>query len=339
MPPEAQRPAAAFPIEHRDPADLRRHKLLKDLPSPNRILAQTTDHTPEWSASARAFDARGGPAQPLRITADGRVLDVESDWSLAAARAFQIAQVACIVWPEEEAAALFEENLLDAAKMTRGAAIYLLLPLAEDIFRAALWRRHQNLLKGRRTNEPENPPKPQCFSESELLRFGELKEPTVKALCERWGVDWKTINQAREIRSLFFDPQCKRLAQCFRDERIKTPEELKELQAVQARLRDELEPQLLNGTKNLWTILPYVGGKLAPQNHGKPALSEDEQLELDFFNFTPLKKDLRRWGRLTPAQQETALLKFTNFIDAAPPALMEKLIEIIEDRGKGRARN
>jgi hypothetical protein len=244
-------------ITQRDPADLRPHPLHKDVPKPDKDSA-------EWRAFVDSIDA-GGIIHPLIVTRTGQVMDGVRRW--LAARQLQLDQVPCIERPETEAATLMVETLMHRRHMTRGAAVYLLLPSLQDYVDGAEQRRLANLARGRKIMQ-----KPLIFPKASTLGFEDVAE-----LAEHFGVTGETIRLAVYVRRLLYEPKCDRLAALHRDCRIKQPP-LERLQELQVALRAEFEPALLDGTKNLWNVRSGIAGKLSTEDHPKIP----HQLELCF---------------------------------------------------------
>lgn len=200
-------------IVFRDPFQLRFHPLQKHIPDPDR-------KSPDWAAFVDSVQA-SGILHPLIITKDGQVMDGARRWR--AAKELELPQVPCVIRDEAEAGVIIAETLIHRRLMTRGAAVYLVLPMIEDFIRSAESRRLGNLRRGVKTREiPLKSPKPST------LGFGSIPE-----LCQSWGISDETLRRAQQVREIF----------------SKRPD-----------LKKELEPQLLSGEKNLWNVLSAAGG-------------------------------------------------------------------------------
>ena len=267
----------------RDPQDLRRHKLRKHIPEPDK-------NAPEWKAFKDSVES-AGKAPPVTITEEGAVIDGE--WGWLAAKAFQLKTVDCIVVKDEEAALVLEHSILAQSVMTRGAGIYLLMPMLREVAAAAELRRLRNLALNRKT------------SEKSLIFSKESNFPSERSwgdFCERWGVSLETFKRAREVRNLLHDPKGMALRGYYRDAGEKEPEAA-ELAEMQTALREEFEPRLLNGDMNLWNVRSAIAGRIATKDRPKRqplqlTLFEDGLAALGRINdFAQVRPSVERFVR------------------------------------------
>jgi hypothetical protein len=245
--------------EYRDPKTLKLHKLRKHFPAVNKKSA-------DYIAVNQSVHATG-ILQPLLITAEGFIAD--GGWRWEAAMDWQMTEVPCRVIPENLVGVVIAESLMSRKQMTRGAGIYLLIPIFRDIITSAEHRRLANV--GRNTGEIDL--KPQCFSKGSNSPSDET--PTIQDTCKRLGVDKKTFRQARLVWNLLNDTDCTDLKGFFDAAGRKAPA-LQQLQKLQQDFKAELEPLLLNGEKNLWNVVSSIGGSLIGGEHELP----QKQLEL-----------------------------------------------------------
>jgi len=108
----------------RDPAELRPHPLVKDLP--------------RWAKDDPRFyglcdDIRdNGIKIPLQITQDGRVLDGET--CRQAARALQMDGVPCVIVPDDQATETVLRGLVRRRHLTKSQLAFLVVPLIQPAF-------------------------------------------------------------------------------------------------------------------------------------------------------------------------------------------------------------
>jgi hypothetical protein len=247
-------------IEHRDPKSLRLHKLRKHFPPINKDSS-------DWIALTDSV-AASGILQPLLITAEGFIAD--GGWRWEAAKDWQLKEVPCQIVADDAVGVIIAETLLARKQMTRGAAVYLILPIVSAVVLSAEHRRLDNLKQGRKTNEIEL--KPQCFSMSSNWNSDE-SQMAVRNLCFRLGVSKSTFYQARLVWELLNEPTCAALKKLFTDSHKKAPANISQ---IQTDFRNELEPQLLMGEKNLWNVESGIKGALTGGAHEPP----NKQLEL-----------------------------------------------------------
>lgn len=249
-------------IEHRDPKSLRLHKLRKHFPEIDKEGG-------DWIALTDSVSA-SGVMTPLLITAEGFIAD--GGWRWEAAKDWQIKEVPVQIIPEEMVALVIAESLICRKQMTRGATVYLMIPIIGEIILSAEFRRLDNLKSGRKTNEIEL--KPQCFSKSSNLTSEESRE-SVKNLCIRWGITKETFYKARTIWQWLNEPDFAALKKLHTDLSLKYPGAA-ELRQLQEELRLDYEHLLLNGEKNLWNVESGIKGSLTGGAHEPP----QKQLEL-----------------------------------------------------------
>jgi hypothetical protein len=300
-------------ISYRDPAPLRLHHLQKALPEPDKT-------SPEWHSFVDALSAAGPEGTPaLFITREGLIMDGGRRWR--AARQLQWDKLPCIERPEHEAGALIVDSLFGQRNMTRGAKVYLAIGLLPEFVKSAEQRRLENLKRGIKNGQ-----KPLIFPNG-----SNSDSETVKDLCARLGVDWKTYDQARRVRDLLHDPRCKALAALLREGRKPVPVD-GALAALQKELRAEFEPQLLNGAKNLWNVASAIGGRLTTVDTARV----DPQLEFVF------KKDLGRLTSLLGTDAAAARRGLKDYIatigDQDELKRLLDLSALIDDEAKARTR-
>ena len=192
-----------------------------------------------------------------------------------AARQIELEEVPCLVKPENEAGVIVVDGLMQCRHMTRGAAVYLSLTMLKDFIESANSRRLGNLQKGGKSNEI-----PLIFS----MSSNSTQEETVRELCQRWGIGKDTFYQARTVLELFRGEKCEELTKLFKSSEQKPPG-IEGLRTLQKRFRDQFEPELFSGDKNLWNVRSAVGSMIATEDKQFP------QMEFVFKNsLTKLSK-------------------------------------------------
>jgi hypothetical protein len=253
------------------------------------IPAPDRDST-EWVAFVDSIQ-NGGILQPLIITPDGQIMD--GGWRWRAAKQLDLLEVPCLIRSESEAAVIITESLLHRKQMTRGAAVYLALSLVSDFVASAETRRLNNLKRGNKTREIPlfSPKSSNCSSE----------ENRVVNLCERWGIAAETYNRARQVREIF----------------EASPE-----------IKEEWEPKLLSGEKNLWNILSAVGGAGADQT-GRDEVVARKQLEFWTSAFKPLCQRVSFWKKLNGERRDAVLQQWRTDAAELPPDLRHAMVGVL----------
>lgn len=284
-------------LVYRDPFSLVIHPLHKEIPPPDKKSA-------DWVAFCDSIRA-GGILHPLIITKDGRIMDGERRW--VAAKDLQLPEIPCIVRNEWEVGVIIAETLIHRKLMTRGAAVYTVMPLLKDFLESAESRRLANLRRGVKTREiPNKSPK------SSTLYFGSNDE-----LCASWGISQGTLYRAKEVHDLFHNPKCEHLIKLYADAKVRVPA-VDKLLVKQRELKAEFEPQLLSGEKNLWNVLSGVGGRIGTE--GQPRA--DLQLEFVF------KKSLSALVKFRSAAEAREAVRA--YVATAEPVELERLEQLVD---------
>ena len=249
-------------IEYRDPKSLRLHKLRKHFPAVDKEM-------PDWIALTDSVSA-SGVMTPLLITAEGFIAD--GGWRWESAKDWQLKEVPVQIIPEEMVALVIAESLICRKQMTRGATVYLMVPIAKDIVMSMELRRLENLKSGRKTNEIEL--KPSFFPVSSNSTSEEGRE-SIRSLCLRWGISKDTFYKARLVWQWLNEPNFAALKKLHEEMKVPVPNEAG-LRMLQEELRLDYEHLLLNGEKNLWNVESGIKGGLTGGEHEAP----QKQLEL-----------------------------------------------------------
>ena len=217
----------------REPTELRLHAThRKFIPGPVK-------QSPEWNSFKDGLNGSQGPdgIPPIFITPRGEIMDGRWRWERRRRRPAVGLHHVCIERPEEPACALLmAESLIGAKKMTRGAAVYLVLKFMPDYLKSkrrdAAWtmrpgkRRRRNWLDAALIKKAEaGEGLPRSCGDDSTVSSNSTLGVSVTAICERWGVHRSVFYQAIDVHRLF---------------------------TAKPALRAEWEPPLLNGERNLW---------------------------------------------------------------------------------------
>lgn len=289
-------------IELRDPQDLHLHAFERKLGEP--------PEGDEWNAFKDSIRERG-MLQPLIITSDGRIMD--GGWRWRAAKEWGLKEVPCIVREEKNVMEIIVGSLTHRKHMTKGAVIYLLIPILPKMLPD---RKLLNLKKG---------PKNQQLPDTSYSFSG---------LAEKTGIGPDTISSAYQLYDLLHDPNGVGLMalydKIFRGN-LKPPIDV--VLAYQKRCREKLEPELFNGTKNLWNCASYIMSQL-------PGLQEItnrdwnvEQSTFEFYaGFFPKKPEGRyHWSQLSEASRRAVVAKWTEEARSWKPELREAIATAIQN--------
>jgi hypothetical protein len=262
----------------RETQGLRLHPLHRTIPPADK-------KSPEWRALLGSV-AAGGILYPLLGTTDGQIMD--GAWRWEAAKTLDLPEVPYEIREEREAATIIVESLLHRKQMTRGAAVYLLLPGLREFLEGCENRRLANLRRGSKTHEI-----PLKVPNRSALQFGN-GEPCVDELCRRLGISDRTFFRAVEVRKILeADPE----------------------------LKAELEPELLNGEKNLWNVLSYVGGAKADQS--------ERGFKLLVSSFNNLRLGAGTWNDLTRSEREKLLATWEKTSAEFPATMRAALVNVL----------
>jgi hypothetical protein len=293
----------------KDPAELRPHPLRKHVPAPD----PETD--PSYKALLLAV-RDSGVREPLLIDSQGHVA---KGWRRrCAAKALQLAEVPCIVIADHEAGVVFMEGLLTRRRITAGAAVYLLVPSFEAVIKSANDRRLANLK--RTGKEPFYAP----LDAREILKNpNDLPNSgtTVRDLIERLGVNEQTFRKAVEVHRVFHDPRQAQIRTWLNASSKRVSVE--QLPALQAELKAEFEPLLLNGERSVWNIMPALAGRITGGEH------REAEAQLT-FDFAPIHNIARRWNKLESDERKKFLAGWRELFESIPNELRDALADMLE---------
>jgi hypothetical protein len=302
-------------IEIRDPQDLRLHALHKKyIPEPPKPQIKN-DAT--WNAFKDSVK-ESGVLQPLIITTDEFIMD--GGWRWAAAKAMGLAEVPCIFRPEKDAPIILAETLIHRKQMVRTSAFYMMIPALGDYAKTASARRQANLIQNKISSK--NP----TFDRTELL--GSDKNYITWA--NEYGFDEDSIATTFSAWNLLNDPDCTKLKFFYNKRGLKMPS-IEELRDEQTRFREELEPKLYSGDKNVWNVLAAVGGTI--EDFQKRETGVDQGTFKFYENlFQPMSEKAAHyhWGRLPDEQREQIATRWTEQARKWKPELRKAIVEAIE---------
>jgi hypothetical protein len=239
-------------IELRDPAALKPHPLRARMP-------KRAKDSLAFKALTESIHTHG-VNEPLAITADGHIIDGLERWH--AAKDWQLEAVPCLVHADEDAPRLVVESLVARKQMTRGAAVYCVIPVLSEFFGRCETRRLENLTRGKNTGAeiPKSLRKGQCFSKTTELPSEEDERDIA---CQKLGINRETLRQARRLWLLLNEHG----ADFLRAEMGKQGLNLPGVAAVefQTRQRLDIEPRLLAGELGVGHALSGMAGKASTQ--------------------------------------------------------------------------
>ena len=254
------------------------HKTHKELPGPDRASEM-------WRAFVMACSSAGPEGiPPIVVTPLGEIMDGERRW--LAARQLQWDRIGVIRRPESEAATIMVDSLLGQRHLTKGAKIYLALPLVEDFILASERRRLGNLKQGVKTLEKALIfPKPTQYASGKGL----------DGLAERFGCSPALLDQAIRVRKIFAIPHKFE----FQDGGTRT-------------LKEHFEPQLLDAESpmGLGEVLKGCGWFVDEDGNIKKQAGPGERNSyLHYFEsaWTNFSKQFNRWEKLKTSERARAV--------------------------------
>ena len=282
----------------RDPAKLHLHPLRSHFP---KIDIEAAD----WIALTKSVNA-GGVQQPILIVEPSLIVD--GHWRWQSAKDWQHKEIPCVVVKPQEAACLIAETLICRKQMTRGATVYLMMPIMREVATSAEFRRLENVKAGRVTGE--NVLNPQHF---EVRSNSSPEGESIRTLSFRWGIDPKTFRVARNVWGWLHEADFAALRKLHTDMGLAIPSPAA-LRQLQEDLREDFEPALLTGEKNLWNVESGIKGRLTGGEHQPP----QQQLELFGSALESLATRAARFA--TPAK---AAPEIKRWIEATEKEMLE----------------
>ena len=299
-------------IELRDPAELRLHPLLKALPEPVR-------DSDEWTAFVDAMDA-GGPeaVEPLVITREGLVMS--GGRRLRAAKQLQWDSIPARVRPEWEAPLIIVESLRHTRSLTKGAKVFLSLPMLAQYQAAAETRRVECLKQGRKIlQNAQFPPFP--FSRGERHGWEAAEQ-----LGQLFRASHATVERAVQIRKAFESEALKDHKFVFQD-------------GAEMTLREYFEPKILDveDPMGLGEVIKGIGWFTQngePVEHTPPARNS----HLFYFERATRTwaKCWGRWTELEAEEREQAVAAVGKWVREIPEEGLGVLGERISEERKRR---
>jgi len=245
-------------------------------------------------------------------------MDGERRWR--AARQLQWDQVPCIVRPEWEAAAIIVESLLGQRSLTKGAKVYLALPLLDEYKKSAETRRLSNLKKGIKTLEkPWNSPTPHSVRHREDGR-------TSEQAAERLGCSPRLVEQAVRVRKYFESAEKFE----FQDGSTKT-------------LKEHFEPLMFDPESpiGLGEVLKGIGYFVDPEGNPKQHAPPERNSDLHYFQsgWESFAKHCARFTKLTITERTHALEVVSGGVRAWPDDVLETMAETAKAELRRRQKN
>jgi len=299
-------------IEFLDPAPLRLHRLYSSLP------AIPTD-TPEWHGFVDALSATGPEGiPPIYVTAEGFIMDGARRWK--AAKQLQWPEMGCVIRSEWEAPLLVVETLMGQRCLTKGAKVYLSLPILKEYADAAETRRLACLKKGVKILQKALKVPLACSA-------GSGKAAT--QLAEHLGVSTDTVEKAVRIRNIFELPQLKDHKFEFQDGRELT-------------LREYFEPRLLdsNDPMGLGAVLKGFGEFVDAQGNPVDHPPADRNSHLFYFEraWQGWAKQSQRWAQMDDKERFRALDVVAAVAREVPDEVLEATIDKFRAEEKRRSK-
>jgi hypothetical protein len=287
-------------IEFEERRSLRLHEKHKELPSPDK-------ESPQWAAFLLALSGAGAEGiPPLIVTPDCRIMDGERRW--LAAKQLDWDQLPVMRRPDSEASAIIVDSLLGQRHLTKGAKIYLAVPLLEDFVASAENRRLQNLKRGSKTIE-------KALKSPNTTEWGSGKGWA--EIAERFGCGVELLRQAVVIRRLF----------------TRSGEHKFDFQRGPERtLREHFEPQILDSEApmGLGEVLKGCGWFVDENgNRKKQAGPPERNSYLHYFQsaWGNFNKQFERWEKLKGTDRARAIELIQEGITEWPVEVLEVVSE------------
>lgn len=275
-------------VVYRSPAELRPHPL-------NQSMPRWNPDSDEW-LSFVADIRRHGIRVPIQITSRHEVVDGET--RRLAAQTLGLAQIPCVVVPDEELSETFIRELLHRRNLTKGQRAYLSYRVLESMVATSRERGLRRLKRG--TEAPgvdsvdarENIGGSEAFARS--MGFG---------------------------RDLYF--QARRLHEAF---------------AAEPELREEFEPRILDldDPIGLGACLAGIAGRRSTKDQEKRHRA-DEQMELFSEAWTVLGKRFDYWTKLGDDDRRRVVPVLRQTVAAMPYDLRVELRKALTAADKEEA--
>jgi hypothetical protein len=280
-----------------EPGPLRMHEAHKEKPKPNR-------ESPQWQAFVMACSAAGPEGiPPIVVTPLGEIMDGERRW--LAAKQLQWDRIGVIRRPETEAPAIIVDSLLGQHHLTKGAKVYLVVPLLKDFIAASERRRLDNLRRGVKTIE-----KALIFPKPTELASGN----GYQGICERLGCSDELLRQAINVRKV-----------------LQLPHKFEFQSGREQTLKEHFEPQILDAESpmGLGEVLKgcgwFVDENGNPKKQPTPGARNSHlaYFEAAWGNFN---KQFGRWEKLKAAERERAMEVVTAGIQQWPQEVVSAVV-------------
>lgn len=297
-------------LTHLDPADLRAHAILKDVPH------QVGDKT-KFNALCDHVLERGTVPSPLRVTAHHQIVDLDSLDAWRAARQAQLESVPCLLVADDDVAGTFLHSLVNRRHYTKSQLAYVTYPLMKAAFEEAHHRKLELLKKGNVSRSPASG----------------LRAKTVEELADQIGIS----------RALFFDAA--RVHEAFAKDTKKHEFTDDDGTVRELTLREYFEPRILRsavgGEKQSGDKPPMgLGAAIAGISGYKAtgSLPKPEPRQLDLFNdvWETLRHRCQSWEQFNDAEKSKAVTKLRASLKAMPDDLLDQVISAAREAKKHR---
>jgi hypothetical protein len=298
--------------EHRDPALLSPHPILKHIPAPAK-------DAPEVCALADIIRDQDGHLLPLVIDEQNHILTDDSRLRWMAAKRMQLTQVPVVLQPSALAPVIALNALMHRQHYTKSALAYLAMPLLKPAFDAARHQRLEILKSGGKGTIGHSVTYAQTWEE----------------LAGKIGVSKGLFVAAKQVHAEF-----------ERDKKQYTFEVeggADDGRQVEQTLREHFEPKLLRhqagdeheGSRpiGLGGVMKAIGSIRAYEKTGG-VKQTSPQLELFTGGFDALAKRFRYWSEFSPAEKTKARQKLQSWLAEMPDDLRAELYAIIEENSK-----
>ena len=285
-------------IQLLDPTALRPHPVLKQLPlrdKDDEALIPIADHIRD----------HGLPA-PLRVTAEGQIVDLESHDLWLAAKRYPQVTVPCQIVDD---LAVFETcalGIMRGRTLTKGAKAYLIWPLLGHCQAESRARSLANLQKGKNPNV--SPMSAEQTSGVSLRKFA-----------EKYGIGKDMFTQAEQLHAIF--------ARAATDRAVwleKNPSFDENHPDCPADLRADWEIKILDETHpiGLGAVIVGINGQKLTKGMTR---YESQELGLFLKGWKMVSLRAVYWQELTPREREELIEKIEPCVEAIPDDLWRRL--------------
>jgi hypothetical protein len=291
---------------------LMQHETYKSKPKPDR-------ESPQWIAFVMAMSAAGPEGiPPIVVSPCNQIMDGRRRWLAAGQLGWE--KIGVMRRPESEAVSIMVDSLLGQHHLTKGAKVYMVVPLLKEFVVSAERRRLENLRRGVKTIEKALifPKSAERTSEN----GSEGSERGYDDLAARLGCGRNLLFQALQVWRIFEKSSKHKFE--FQDGRERT-------------LKEHFEPQLLDSESpmGLGEVLKgcgwFVDENGNPKKQPTPGARNSHlaYFEAAWGNFN---KQFGRWEKLKAAERERAMEVVTAGIQQWPQEVLS--VDIADEAKK-----